>query len=108
MNTIFFQIGPSSDGISQSERVALEEVLERIQQIAVMTPTELAVLMGSAEGSKIVDYPIERLDSRKLLRSWDSVGRASPGPLTEGQYETFLRGQHPLLETPLYGAHLEM
>ena len=92
---------------AKGSSASLEEVLARITKIANMSPTDLSTRMSTKEGSEIAHFETERIEPSTLLHAWDAVGHASPAELTEEQYDTFLRGQHPVLETPLYGGHLK-
>jgi hypothetical protein len=104
-------------GASTDRIVALKDVVSRVVEIAKMTATDLAMLMGTEQGKDIASLKIVEDDGvtpESYLRSWDSIGRASPIPLTEQQYDRFLLGENPTisvepksLEIEIYGADLE-
>lgn len=98
----------ASGGSSPVESVSVRAVIQRISEIAALSPTEAASRMGTEKGSQIARLETEAVETEGLLRSWKSIGRASPKPLTDEQYEKFLNGDHPVTDAAeLYGAHLK-
>ena len=98
----------ASGGSSPLASVSLREVIQRVSEIAALSPTEVASRMGTEEGSQVARIDTEAVETEGLLRSWKSIGRALPQQLTDEQYEKFLNGEHPVTETAeLYGAHLK-
>jgi hypothetical protein len=103
---------------AEGQSPALKDVVERIVQLAKMSATDLATLMGTEEGHEIAKLPIVELsgnvDPDSYLRSWSSIEPASPGELTETEYDAFLRGDNPRSTAEqtqrrieIYGADLE-
>jgi len=103
---------------AKGQSPALKDVVERIVKLAKMSATDLAKLMGTEEGHEIAQLPIAELsgnvDPESYLRPWASIRGASPGELTDAEYESFLRGENPQAaddETPqrieIYGADVE-
>lgn len=102
---IIFQIAGTG---GTAGRTSLDEVLRRLADIAKMTPTEVAVHMGTQAGSQMAHLEFERADPNGLLQNWEDVGHAAPRELSEEEYDTFLRGQHPTLDAiPVYGGQLK-
>ena len=103
---------------AEGQSPALKDVVERIVQMAKLSATDLAKLMGTEEGHGLAQLPIkelaENIDPDRYLRPWASIQGASPGELTDAEYEGFLRGERPhsvTVEAPqrieIYGADLE-
>lgn len=103
---------------AEGQLPAIKDLVERILQMAKMSATDLAKLMGTEEGHKIAQLPIAELsgnvDPDSYLRPWASIRGASPGELTDAEYESFLRGESPQAagekapqRIEIYGADLE-
>jgi hypothetical protein len=64
--------------------------------------------MDSEEDAGVAQVEIDPVELQSLLRPWNAIGRASPDLLTDGQYDAFLRGKHPMADAgELYGSHLQ-
>jgi hypothetical protein len=100
---------PTAPGVpATGGEVSLDALVNRVREIAALSPTEFAERMGNEETSEIGQLYAERnVEPRSLLRSWDKIGRASSAPLSDQAYARFLNGQHPdVTVDELYGAHL--
>lgn len=73
--------------------------VQHIQLIAKLDPTEIAEMMSSEDGTKLLgDVEITGGKSgMDLLEDWDEAVKleATPGRLTDEQYERYLRGESP-------------
>jgi hypothetical protein len=97
---------------------AIQDLVDRVVALAKLSPSEVTDLMETEHGGEVARLDVVELASaapESLLRSWDSIGHASPAPLTGAQYDRFLRGEHPvdsveLTVEPLelYGANVEV
>jgi hypothetical protein len=109
---LHLQQGPTAEGSP-----VIADVVDRVVALAKLSATELAALMGSEEGPDFASLEVTELTGvapERFLRSWDSIGRASPSALNDQQYDAFLRGENPLAETvieidtsEIYGEHLK-
>jgi hypothetical protein len=64
--------------------------------------------MDTDEGASLAQVETEPVELKSLLRPWNAIRRASPGQLTDEQYDAFLKGEHPITDAgELYGAHLQ-
>ena len=90
-----------------ADAVPIRSVIVKIKHLASLEPTELAVKLDTEEGANLDQVEIDPMELQSLLRPWKSIRRASPDPLTDGQYDAFLRGEHPMADAvELYGSHL--
>jgi hypothetical protein len=90
-----------------ADAVPIRRVIAKIKHLASLEPTELADKLDTEEGANLAQVEIEPAELQSLLRPWNSIRRASPDPLTDGQYDAFLRGEHPMADAvELYGSHL--
>ena len=98
-DSLSFLLSAAELHIGSSERSpALKDLVDRIVAIARMSATDLNLLMGTEQGADIARLDIvenEGADPENYLRSWDSIGRASPAALSGTQYDVFLRGENP-------------
>lgn len=78
---------------------SIGDLVDRIIAISGQTPTELVDTMATESGGTLARLTVvesQRVDPDRFLRSWDSIGRASPAALTGAQYQRFLQGDHPI------------
>jgi hypothetical protein len=97
---------------------AIQDLVDRVVALAKLSPSEVTDLLETADGAEVTRLDVVELEGaapESLLRSWDSIGHASPAPLSAVQYDRFLRGKHPvdsveLTVEPLelYGANVEV
>jgi hypothetical protein len=100
--------GDRSRGDTPADAVSLLSAIERIKYLASLEPTELAKKMDADEGASLGQVETEPVELKSLLRPWNAIRRASPGQLTDEQYDAFLKGEHPITDAgELYGAHLQ-
>ena len=100
--------GDRSRGDTPADAVPLQSVIEKIKYLAALEPTELATTMDTDEGASLAQVETEPVELKSLLRPWNAIRRASPEPLTDEQYDAFLKGEHPIADAgEIYGAHLQ-
>ena len=88
--------------------VPIQSVIAKIKYLASLEPTELAAKMNTEEGACLAQVEIEPAELQSLLRPWNAIRRASSDPLTDGQYDAFLRGEHAVADAvEFYGSHLQ-
>lgn len=99
--------------VGTSERSpAIQDLVDRVVAPAHLSATDVSDVMDTEQGTELAR--LEGSDPVSYLRPWDSIGRASPAPLTDAQYARFLRGEHPVATVEpkiepieLYGANAE-
>ena len=91
-----------------ADAVPIRRVIAKIKHLASLEPTELADKLDTEEGANLAQVEIEPAELQSLLRPWNAIRRASSDPLTDGQYDAFLRGEHAVADAvELYGSHLQ-
>lgn len=78
---------------------SIGDLFGRITAIAAKAPTDLVDSVATESGATLACLTVvesQSVDPDRFLRSWDSIGRASPVALTDSQYQQFLRGDHPV------------
>ena len=104
--------------VGSSERSpAIQDLVDRVVALANLSATDVSDLMDTEKGTELARLDVVELegaDPESYLRPWDSIERASPAPLTDPQYDRFLRGEHPVATVELkieplelYGANVE-
>ena len=103
--------------IDTAERgAAVRDVLERVVALAKHSETDVSNLMQTEAGQRLVSLNVADLedgDPDRYSSDWDSVVLATPGPLTDAEYERVLLGEdrkamgdiHPV---ELYGASIKI
>lgn len=95
---------------------SIQELVDRVIAIAGATPTDLVDFMATVAGGALARVAVveaEGTDPDRFLRSWNSIGHASPCELTGTQYQRFLQGDYPLAAEStvqafaLYGAGIK-
>lgn len=68
-----------------------------LAKLSQMDPEDVLEFASSEAGaSELAELPLPAATDRgSLPRPWASVGRASPEPLTDADYERFLAGKDP-------------
>jgi hypothetical protein len=66
--------------------------MRRIRALSLMDPEEVTNLAKKEPRSELLNLKVQKRDAGELLRPWSSIKRASPAPLTDEQYDAFLRG----------------
>lgn len=77
-----------------ADAVPIQSVIAKIKYLASLEPTELAAKLDTEDGVSLAQPEIEPEELQSLLRPWNATRRASPDPLTDRQYDAFLRGEH--------------
>jgi hypothetical protein len=67
--------------------------MRRIRTLSLMDPEDVMNLARREPRSDLLDLKVKKPEAGELLRPWPSIKRASPLPLTDEQYEAFLRGE---------------
>jgi hypothetical protein len=77
-----------------SGTASVDEVMSRLSALSKRTPEEVMDLASGNDPEGLLDLSVE-IDCRDedLLRPWTERTRASPMPLSEAQYDAFLRGE---------------
>ena len=94
----------------------VRDVLERVVALAKHSETDVSSLMQTEAGQRLVSLNVADLedgDPDRYSSDWDSVVLATPGPLTDAEYERVLLGEdrkamgdiHPV---ELYGASIKI
>jgi len=119
LSTNFLMTRRAADKIgidTDQQAPVLSSLVERIVTLASFSETEISDLMQTEEGHRLVRLQVVDLDGDdpdRFASDWDSVAVATPGPLTDAEYQRMLHGGGEPSETEdsapldLFGAHIE-
>ena len=71
---------------------AVRRLAQKLYETALIDPADLLARLSDGTETPLPEFYVEGR-SAPTLRSWDSVQRATPAPLTAAQYEQFLEGR---------------
>jgi hypothetical protein len=83
---------------AETRYIAFADLVRAVKYLSTLSPTDAAALMGTEDGPRVAKVELATASGAPApsgLRSWDSVGRASPKALTDTEYDRFLNGEHP-------------
>jgi hypothetical protein len=73
----------------------LQAVVRQLWQVSRLAPDDLLARVSAGDEALLPRYVTETADERSLVRSWESIERATPARLSPHQYQQFLAGESP-------------